>query len=152
PAPMASPAPAARLATPEVIGADDVPPPAYTPTRRPETEPAVRPPPGPLETESASFIPPRRPGAGAPSPEALRTLRDSLAAAHRASSTPAPEAPRSEERRFGLGSLINRMSGGAAGAPVGGQPPAEAAPKADPARESDQDRVEIPAFLRRQAN
>ena len=152
PAPMASPAPAARLATPEVIGADDVPPPAYTPPRRPEMEPAVRTPTGPLETESASFIPPRRPGAGAPSPEALRTLRDSLAAAHRASSTPAPEAPRSEERRFGLGSLINRMSGGAAGAPVGGQPPAEAAPKADPARESDQDRVEIPAFLRRQAN
>jgi cell division protein FtsZ len=152
PAPMAPPAPAARLATPEVIGADDVPPPAYTPTRRPEMEPAVRTPTGPLETESASFIPPRRPGAGAPSPEALRTLRDSLAAAHRASSTPAPEAPRSEERRFGLGSLINRMSGGAAGAPVGGQPPAEAAPKADPARESDQDRVEIPAFLRRQAN
>ncbi len=151
PAPMAAPAPAARLATTEVIGADDVPPPAYTPTRRPEIEPAVRTPAGPLDADSASFMPPRRPGAGAPSPEALRGLRDSLAAAHRAGSAPAPEAPRSEERRFGLGSLINRMSGGAAGGPVAGQP-AEAAPKADPARESDQDRVEIPAFLRRQAN
>ena len=90
-----------------------------------------------------TFIPAARP-ASTPAGASSNTT-------HRAGSAPAPEAPRSEERRFGLGSLINRMSGGAAGGPVAGQP-AEAAPKADPARESDQDRVEIPAFLRRQAN
>jgi cell division protein FtsZ len=67
-------------------------------------------------------------------------------------------APKPAERpRFGIGSLINRMAGGQA------EPAAErtAAPRQQPPVTSyddeaehtaDQERIEIPAFLRRQAN
>jgi cell division protein FtsZ len=70
--------------------------------------------------------------------------------------------PRAEEPprgRFGLGSLIGRMAGqGAASAAP--EPASERAARAmPPARDSDyddanhdNDRIEIPAFLRRQAN
>jgi cell division protein FtsZ len=66
----------------------------------------------------------------------------------------APAAPKVAERpRFGIGSLISRMSGGGAEAaqPQRAQPPVTSYDdEAEPA--SDQDRMEIPAFLRRQAN
>jgi cell division protein FtsZ len=151
---MAEPA---RLATTEIIGADDVPPPAYAAARRPEpVEPAVRTPASPLAGDPGSFVPPRRPMGGAPTAEALRSLRESLAAA-RGEAAPA-EAARGEPRRFGLGSLIDRMSGNpAAAAPAQPAAPRAEAPRTDAARpeagrDADQDRVDIPAFLRRQAN
>ena len=88
--------------------------------------------------------------------QALRSLRESLAAA-RGEAAPA-EAARGEPRRFGLGSLIDRMSGNpAAAAPAQPAAPRAEAPRTDAARpeagrDADQDRVDIPAFLRRQAN
>ncbi|MGA0923465.1 MAG: cell division protein FtsZ, partial [Lutimaribacter sp.] len=83
--------------------------------------------------------------------------------------SPAPSAapnfaPKSEEKpRFGgLGSLINRMAGAPAQPGPLSEPSLGTAPRADApmggegqddgGRGEDQDRVEIPAFLRRQAN
>jgi len=156
--------------------ADDLPPPAYQPQvtafepRRDEDS---------IEAEPESFVAPRAPAPGTPSPEALARLR---AAAQKAApqqspaaSAPAPQAspaasvqPASQggdKPRFGINSLINRMTGHAEGEapaarPVRQQPPvqqpqnraAAAAPQPQEAADPDQERIEIPAFLRRQAN
>ena len=72
---------------------------------------------------------------------------------------PAPTAaPAAAERpRFGINSLINRMTGHVpegAERPVPQvrrQPPVQAEPDA-PAPAPEDERIEIPAFLRRQAN
>jgi len=74
-------------------------------------------------------------------------------------------AQQGEKPRFGINSLINRMTGHGEGdqpqsAPQAGrqQPPvqqnrgAAAAPAPQPEADADQERIEIPAFLRRQAN
>jgi cell division protein FtsZ len=155
--------------------ADDVPPPAYTP------EPmAYEPEPEYLEAEPEAFIAPRAPTPGTPSPEAMARLR---AAAQRAKPSeqpraqmqapaPAPQqqaasAVQSERPRFGINSLINRMTGAQEGEaqpraaapsqPARQQPPVQsqqsaAAPQPRQEADPEQDRIEIPAFLRRQAN
>ena len=74
----------------------------------------------------------------------------------------APAAPAERGSRFGLGSLITRMSGGSHEAPAPhtrATPPVQAqapAPRQtyddDQTYRASQDRIEIPAFLRRQAN
>jgi cell division protein FtsZ len=106
--------------------------------------------------------------AGQPSPEALARLQ---AAVSRPGAAPAkaarPVAPvpqaapvaqpaASAKPRFGIGSLINRMAGhleanGTTAATARTQPPVTAYDD-DHDMGSDQDRIEIPAFLRRQAN
>jgi len=119
-------------------------------------------------------IPPattRRPP-GTPSPETLQRLRAAVEkqpengrAPLRHAQAVAPVAPPVDNRpRFGgLSSLIGRMTGhGAEVAPTGtrSQPPMQGTPSGRPVygdpRESDphaaDDRVELPAFLRRQAN
>ncbi|MBD3764878.1 MAG: cell division protein FtsZ, partial [Rhodobacterales bacterium] len=66
---------------------------------------------------------------------------------------PAPR-PAAEKPRFGIGSLINRMSGSAETADrqtARTQPPVTGYDE-DPDMTADQERIEIPAFLRRQAN
>ncbi|MFN3645071.1 MAG: cell division protein FtsZ [Gemmobacter sp.] len=143
----------------------DVPPPAYQPRA---AQPAARPAPAAIDADAAEFVAPRRAPAGTPSPEALARLRDAVAKtpspqARAAAQAPQP-APRAEEparSRFGLGSLIGRMAGGgdpapapqaerAAPARMQPQPPAHSA--YDDEQDHEQDRIEIPAFLRRQAN
>jgi cell division protein FtsZ len=69
-----------------------------------------------------------------------------------------------DKPRFGINSLINRMTGHAEGdaqpqqRPVRQQPPVQqqprvsAAPQQSPQPDAEEDRIEIPAFLRRQAN
>ncbi len=127
--------------------ADDLPPPAYTP----RAEPAV--------TEADSFVAPRAPGT--PSPEALARLQAAVnraPAQQAAPAQPQAAAPASEEAekpRFGINSLINRMTG--AQAEAAAAQPTRAQPQVTPLRQEpeaneDQDRIEIPAFLRRQAN
>jgi cell division protein FtsZ len=149
---------------------DELPPPAYRPADpRPRAESRK------TEEDAAAFVAPRARAAGSPSPEAMARL---AAAVNRAPARPAPAGPATataaaarpaapaqprpataEKPRFGINSLINRMTGHAAEgqpperapAPARAQPPVTAyddEQDADP----EQDRIEIPAFLRRQAN
>ncbi|WP_375691393.1 cell division protein FtsZ [Pseudooceanicola sp. LIPI14-2-Ac024] len=139
--------------------ADDLPPPAYQPRTAAEYA---------AEQAPEDFVAPQAPRAGTPSPEALARLQ---AAVNRAPRQPQqvaqPQkaaAAEPERSRFGINSLINRMTGHAeerggaqqtARAPRV-QPPVQAAEPRQQAvaREvdPDQERIEIPAFLRRQAN
>jgi cell division protein FtsZ len=146
------------------------------PVYRPQTgaQPAlVRSTPAAIEADAAEFVAPRPRVAGQPSPEALARLQAAVSRPAPAGSakltrpTPAPQpAPAvlaqqpaaATKPRFGIGSLITRMAGhlDAAAerpAPVAGraQPPVTAFDD-DHDMGSEQDRIEIPAFLRRQAN
>ncbi|WP_299370361.1 cell division protein FtsZ [uncultured Tateyamaria sp.] len=142
--------------------ADDLPPPAYQPQVA-----AFEPTPEPEAPAAESFVAPRAPAPGTPSPEALARLRaatqKAAPARHQAAPAPAPQAE--EKPRFGINSLINRMTGTAEGTPAERptrqQPPVQAraaapapapAPQPSEAADPDQERIEIPAFLRRQAN
>ncbi|WP_116133845.1 cell division protein FtsZ [Tropicimonas sp. IMCC34043] len=147
---------------------DDVPPPAYQPQA---SDPVVLMTDEEIAAEAAQAAQTeqRRVAApGTPTPEALQRLR---AAVNKA----APNDPRlaartaedaaGEKRGFGIGSLIHRMSGQheMPERPVAAprqQPPhlrpaqgrAQTAFEDDPETDPDNDRIEIPAFLRRQAN
>ena len=103
---------------------------------------------------------------GAPSPEAMARLQAAVRKSPVAPLEPAPapaptvvpaEQPVSERPRFGINSLINRMTGHTGEAPerpvqqVRRQPPVQAEPDALPPS-PEEERIEIPAFLRRQAN
>ncbi|PTW47188.1 MULTISPECIES: cell division protein FtsZ [Rhodovulum] len=134
-------------------GGADLPPPAYQPAEEPEAE---------------SFVAPRPRSPGEPTPETLARLRAAVA------KTPArqpvqatmtagqPDDQRGDKGRFGIGSLINRMSGHAPEQPERSphtyrqQPPlysrGPAAYQEEEDLDPDQERIEIPAFLRRQAN
>ncbi|WP_120635979.1 cell division protein FtsZ [Ruegeria sp. EL01] len=145
---------------------DGLPPPAYQP-RVAEFEPQ----PDPVEQAPETFVAPRGQAAGTPSPEALQRLQAAVqnvpSAKQRLSASRPPEAvqqphPETEERpRFGFNRLIDRMTGHAADTPAQTPQPVRQQPamrqtdatapihdEADP----DQERIEIPAFLRRQAN
>ena len=146
--------------------ADDLPPPAYRP--QPAAQPVlVRSTPAAIEADPSGFVAPRPRVAGQPSPEALARLQ---AAVSRPGSAPAKfarpapvaaQAPAAApamagaKPRFGIGSLINRMAGhletNQAAPAARAQPPVTAYDD-DHDMGSDQDRIEIPAFLRRQAN
>lgn len=155
---------AAAHEEPELIEDDSLPPPAY----QPQAE-------APAEPQPAAFVAPKAPAPGTPSPEALARLR--AATQHvapqqqnhiRPVAAPEPEQaaqqPASEKGRFGFNSLIGRMTGQAADTPapqepVRQQPPVQGygqqqapAQAQQPAPNPDQERIEIPAFLRRQAN
>ena len=138
---------------------DDLPPPAYQPqaAQRQET----------IDAAPEEFVAPRAPAPGTPSPEALARLRQAV---HNNRPTQEADVPQAEEKpRFGINSLINRMTGHEqaqkpaapqAAAPQQAPRPA-AAPRVQPQVSSaqpqqqpdaDQERIEIPAFLRRQAN
>lgn len=150
--------------------ADDLPEPAYRPepaTYQPTASRTV-----PMTDEAAAFVAPRPRQPGAPSPEALARLQAAVskspaqygqqrpapaqqpAAAQRAPAAPAEQAARP---RFGIGSLINRMAGGGHAdvtdrpAPARQQPPVTSYDE-EQELSADQERIEIPAFLRRQAN
>ncbi|MDX5349895.1 MAG: cell division protein FtsZ [Paracoccaceae bacterium] len=152
--------------------ADDLPPPAYRPAPAPQPS-LVRSTPAAIEANAGDFVAPRPRPAGQPTPEALARLqaavtRPAAAAAGAAkygrpapvaqAATPAqaPAAQAAGKPRFGIGSLINRMAGhleasGAAAPATRNQPPVTAYDD-DQDMGTDQDRIEIPAFLRRQAN
>jgi cell division protein FtsZ len=161
------------------VDSDGLPPPAYQPqvaAFEPRYEEES------IEAEPEAYVAPRAPAPGTPSPEALARLR---AAAQKAnpeqqrSAAPQPQQQRpqqaagshtsQEKPRFGINSLINRMTGHGEGEgqpqaqqrPARQQPPvqhqqpqrsAAAAPQPSQEPDADQERIEIPAFLRRQAN
>ena len=154
---------------------DEMPAPAYQPRPEQTYQPAMH------EPEADAYVAPRAPAAGTPSPEAMSRLQAAVskrpeAPAHRqplheqpqqSRSFGAPEQPK--QGRFGINSLIGRMTGnGAEEAAV--EQPRQAAPAprfaAQPNRQPqvhqsydedqdpnpEQEKIEIPAFLRRQAN
>jgi cell division protein FtsZ len=155
---------------------DDLPAPAYQPRPEQTYQPSMH------EPEADAYVAPRAPTAGAPSPEAMARLQ---AAVSRRPEAPAPRQPnmpqpaqnsrsfgapeQPKQGRFGINSLIGRMTGnGAEEAPLGQQRQAAAAPRVaaqtsrqpqvhqsydeDQDPNPEQEKIEIPAFLRRQAN
>jgi cell division protein FtsZ len=145
--------------------ADELPLPVYRP------QPAAQPVPQPTrarvaEDTATGFVAPRPRPAGQPSPEALARLQAAVSraptaarpAAPATATAPAPAArPAAERPRFGIGSLINRMAGHASDPAPERNPAPRAQPQAshyddEPEMGADQERIEIPAFLRRQAN
>ncbi|MFW8594757.1 cell division protein FtsZ [Cribrihabitans neustonicus] len=162
----------------EPLADDGLPPPAYRP-QVPEFRPQADVAPQQPET----FVAPKAPAPGTPSQDAIVRLQAATQRAQTQHAQPrqAPAAPVQQaqhhqqqpqqqaqpegQRRFGLNSLIHRMTGSGADAqaakpqqPVRQQPSMQAPAQqqqqqqqqhqADP----DQERIEIPAFLRRQAN
>jgi len=159
--------------------ADEMPAPAYQPRPEPTYQPSMH------EPEADSYVAPRAPSAGTPSPEAMSRLQAAVskrpeAPMHRQPQQPqvqhpgpqsrsfgAPEQPK--QGRFGINSLIGRMTGNGAEEAQAEQP-RHAAPAsrqaAQPSRQPqvhqsydedqdpnpEQEKIEIPAFLRRQAN
>jgi cell division protein FtsZ len=119
---------------------------------------------------ATSFVPPQAPPAGQPTPEAMARLRAAIQKEVPRDAAPAPqEVP--QKQRLSLNSLIGRMTGNsdeAASQPadrrqplMSGGMPARQAPAATPSArahpeeapfDAEQERIEIPAFLRRQAN
>ncbi len=155
----------------EEEAADDLPPPAYRPQAPlPRTMPAASA--AAHDQDAAAFVAPRPRTPGTPSPEAMARLQAAVskspAAAPRAqqpmqqparAAAPQPAAKAQEQQRprFGIGGLISRMAGGhgdaaAERAPVGRAQPPVTAYDDEPELSADQERIEIPAFLRRQAN
>ncbi|WP_299736170.1 cell division protein FtsZ [uncultured Roseobacter sp.] len=139
---------------------DDLPPPAYQPQVA-----AFEPSRVDTDVEPESFVAPRAPTPGTPSPEAMARLRAAAQKAAPQQSAPREvaeprDAAQGDRPRFGINSLINRMTGHAEGAAQPAprqQPPVqqrahEPAPMPQEQADPDQERIEIPAFLRRQAN
>ena len=153
----AAPQPAPAAASVPQHAADDLPPPAYRPQPEPQMDTHTA-----RQVEDAdNFVAPRASSApGTPTPEALARLR---AAVNRVpKDEPSQPAARShgasgeagEKPRFGINSLINRMTGAQG---EGAQQPARTQPQVtalrqEPEADEDQEKIEIPAFLRRQAN
>ena len=148
---------------------DDLPPPAYQP--RAEETAAQGHADMEIEEELDAFLAPRAPAPGTPSPEAMQRLqvavskvpsqaaaRQQYPAASEQAPAPSRDAAAQDDRsRFGINSLINRMTGHGgqeAPRPARQQPPMQAARAAQPAprAQEEEDQIEIPAFLRRQAN
>ena len=141
-----------------------MPQPAYQPKDAPRGN-AVR-----IEDDASAFVAPRAPRPGQPAPEVMDRLRRAVEnhgqTARPAAPQPQPQQPNS--RMSGLGRMLERMAGhGGEGA---AKPPAASIAEriservAVRARQQEadfddlaspdnaQDNVEIPAFLRRQAN
>ncbi|RKF14810.1 cell division protein FtsZ [Roseovarius spongiae] len=140
---------------------DDMPPPAYTP-------PAAE---APQHHEAEDdglddFVAPRAPAAGTPSPEAMARLQAAVGKTgsrqrpqqqEQAAETARAEHQQSAERpRFGINSLLNRMTGHGgeqeAPRPARQQPTMQAQPSRPEPEDDGDEQIEIPAFLRRQAN
>ena len=141
----------------------DVPAPAYRP--QPAAQPRAAAP--QIDADAAEFVAPRPRAAGTPSPEAMARLQAAVskapmnrpgmaAQAPRAAAPDPTPRPAQDKPRFGIGSLINRMAGNpepqADRSPAPRQQPPVTSYDDEPELSADQERIEIPAFLRRQAN
>jgi cell division protein FtsZ len=147
------------------LAGDDLPPPAYRPAPAPKPGQAAS---LHVEDEAQGFVAPRPRAPGTPTPEAMARLQAAVsrrpaAGTARAAAQPearpaAPAASATERPRFGINTLLNRMAGHSAAeaeraAPaMRAQPRVSAAYEEEPEADPDQERIEIPAFLRRQAN
>ncbi len=180
PAPQPAPVQRAPQQQPQLFEAQEEEPyaPEYEDTSGELPAPIYRPQPAaqqpalqqrsvPMSDDAGAFVAPRPRAPGAPSAEALARLQAAVSKSPTQAGqqrpmaqdprTEAPRAPEGQRPRFGIGSLINRMAGGGhteaaeRPAPARSQPPVTAY---DDEQElsADQERLEIPAFLRRQAN
>jgi len=164
----------------EQLAEDEMPAPAYRPQPAPQqTMRDVY-----VDDDASAFVAPRPRAPGTPSPEALARLQAAVSKAPAGGATApraqapvqrvaqptaqprgqyapqhAPQhAPQADKPRFGINSLINRMTGAPAEqaertAPaMRTQPPVTSAYDDEQDSDPDHDRIEIPAFLRRQAN
>jgi cell division protein FtsZ len=150
----------------EDLAEDVVPPPAYRPAVQIAPQPEPRVDARALAAVEPDFVAPRAPAAGKPTPEALARLRAAIQKDAPRGAAPEPQAEAPHRARLGIGSLINRMTGHSEEAPASPerrQPPMSGAQAHRPAPaphhavddgivDPDQERIEIPAFLRRQAN
>jgi cell division protein FtsZ len=136
-------------ASPDLFGQSDEMAPQYD-----ATEQAAE------RAPSDDFVAPQRLKPGTPTPEALARLRTAVSSTRNIAAPARPQAPteHGEKRGFGINSLIGRMTGHP-------QDQAEAPreqPRQSPrlsvsdheaeAVDPEMEKVEIPAFLRRQAN
>ncbi|NKX43865.1 cell division protein FtsZ [Roseicyclus persicicus] len=151
------------------LAEDDVPPPAYRPAPR-APEPRLDPRMLAASEPDVGYVAPKPAPAGKPTPEALARLRAAIqkdAPRGAAPVRPEPQPEAHAKSRFGINSLINRMTGHAEEAPgerrqpqmsgalhrtAPAQAPAPHAHEEDGIVDPEQERIEIPAFLRRQAN
>jgi cell division protein FtsZ len=141
---------------------DDLPEPAYRTAPPRAAQPAAY-----REPDAETYTAPKQ--TSGPSPEQMAKLRAAVLKGERGGhSVPAsPHAPRgaeAEKARFGgIGGLINRMTGHAEDGGAPRAPAQRAAMAPAPTRaaapaprmddgDGDDERIEIPAFLRRQAN
>jgi cell division protein FtsZ len=153
---------------------NDLPAPAYRPqpaATQQAPQPVAQQRGVPMSDDAGSFIAPRPRAPGTPSPEALARLQAAVSKApstmsqQRPAVAPAPQQPAARQpqpepaqrARFGIGTLINRMAGGGHAEPTERPRPARQQPPVtayddDQELSPDQERIEIPAFLRRQAN
>jgi len=142
---------------------DGLPPPVYRPMTAQPQQAAPQPRATHMADDAASFVAPRSRPAGTPSPEALARLQRAVnkvpQTAGMAAASAGPQAPRpaADKQRFGINSLINRMTGHTTEQAERSQPPMRQQPPVtsyDEEAEMDPEteRNEIPAFLRRQAN
>ena len=158
-----------RTSSSKRLDSDDLPPPAYRPQAAAAADAGIAPAAcddrGRSDGLRAPRAAPDRPafarGAGPPAGRRRASCRCALQPPLRlpAAAAPAAAAPRAAEKpRFGIGSLINRMAGHpepqrtARPAAAPRQQPPVTAYDDEPELSADQDRIEIPAFLRRQAN
>jgi cell division protein FtsZ len=131
----------------------------------PRHHPAPQPQPQHRTPDTSNFTAPTRERTvGQPSPETLARLRQAVMKQPDADASrqdprqqqpraPQPE-PQERPRRSGLGSLIHRMAGSGSEAPAPAarvQPPVHSYDD-EPQHRGSHERIEIPAFLRRQAN
>ncbi|MCU9849633.1 cell division protein FtsZ [Defluviimonas sp. WL0024] len=142
---------------------DDLPPPAYRPAAQVQNLH--------VDEDAQSFVAPRPRAPGTPTPEALARLQAAVGRTPGQpprAAQPSPAAPRAvpaqqpqrqaEKPRFGINTLLNRMAGHNAEQaerttpPLRTRPQVSAAYDEEPEVDPDQERIEIPAFLRRQAN
>jgi cell division protein FtsZ len=141
-------------AKPAAQAQDDLPPPAYQPAATPEPQPA----------QPEAFVAPRAPAPGTPSQDALARLRAAAAKTRQDGAQDDDNVAEERPRGSAFNNLIGRMTGhhnhqeaapqrraASFGAPAAAPTPSPApAPQAQ--QDPDQERIEIPAFLRRQAN
>lgn len=134
------------------ITEEELPPPLYS-------EPVAE------EPEVETFVAPKAPLAGTPSEKGMERLRSAVqnSSGYKASETsPEEDQDQAEKPRFGIGSLINRMSGSDTEKSRFSMPKQSSAPELSARAEAEeevaqtidpeQERIEVPAFLRRQAN
>ncbi len=134
---------------PAASSTDEVPAPVYQPA----------PDQAPDNIAQESFVAPRAPTPGTPTPEALNRLHAAVQNAPRQGALNVKDVPAAAEKtRFGINSLINRMTGQMvepgvdSTAKLASQQPGEQVGDAAAEPNPENDRIEIPAFLRRQAN